>query len=75
MRPLDAGDAAAFQAIRLEAIADAPTAVWPTAAEEAARTLAEITARIVRTEHQFVLGAFAGVSLVGIAGLRREPLV
>jgi RimJ/RimL family protein N-acetyltransferase len=48
--------------------------VWPTYDEEAGRTLEEIEARIALTGTQVVFGAFAGAALVGIAGLRREPL-
>lgn len=74
IRPLAASDAAAFSAIRLEAIRDSPWAVWPTYAEEAGRTREEIEARIQRTDTQIVFGAFIDRKLVGIAGLRREPL-
>lgn len=74
IRPLSAADAAAFRQIRLQAISDSPTAVWPTYEEEAGRTIEEIEARIQRTETQIVFGAFVGMRLAGIAGLRREPL-
>jgi ribosomal protein S18 acetylase RimI-like enzyme len=74
IRPLKAADAAAFREIRLQAISDSPSAVWPTYDEEAGRTIAETEARIQRTESQVVFGAFLDMKLVGIAGLRREPL-
>ena len=74
IRPLIDEDVAAFKALRLRAIQDAPTAIWPTHDEEAARTLDETRNRIRTTDHQIVLGAFAGPELVGIAGLRREAL-
>lgn len=74
IRPLTAADAAAFRQIRLQAIADAPSAVWTTHEEEAGRSTAEIEARIGRTDTQVAFGAFADGVLVGIAGLRREPL-
>jgi len=74
IRPLAASDAAAFRQIRLQAISDAPSAVWPTYEEEARRTIEETEARIQRTDTQIVFGAFIGAKLVGIAGLRREPL-
>jgi ribosomal protein S18 acetylase RimI-like enzyme len=74
IRPLAATDATAFSQIRLQAISDSPSAVWPTHEEEARRTVKEIEARIQRTETQVVFGAFIGMKLVGIAGLRREPL-
>jgi RimJ/RimL family protein N-acetyltransferase len=74
IRPLSAPDAGAFRQIRLQAIADAPSAVWPTYEEEARRTISENEARIRQTDKQVVFGAFVGTKLVGIAGLRREPL-
>ena len=75
IRPLTASDAAAFRRIRLEAIADAPLAIWPTHDEEAGRTDEEIRARIRQTGTQVVFGAFIDGQLAGIAGLRREPFV
>jgi ribosomal protein S18 acetylase RimI-like enzyme len=74
IRPLDTGDATAFRRIRLKAISDSPSAVWPTYEEEAKRTVEEIEARIQRKSTQVVFGAFIDSKLVGIAGLRREPL-
>lgn len=74
IRPLTEEDAIAFKALRLAAIADSPSAVWPTAEEEAMRTPAEVRARIAQTPDQVVFGAFIDTRLVAIAGLRREPL-
>ncbi|WP_199033267.1 GNAT family N-acetyltransferase [Ralstonia sp. ASV6] len=74
IRPLVDDDAEAFKALRLQAIQDAPTAIWPTHDEESGRTLEETRNRIRTTDHQIVFGAFAGQALIGIAGLRREPL-
>jgi len=74
IRPLMDVDAEAFKALRLKAIQDAPTAIWPTHDEESERTLEETRNRIRATDHQVVFGAFAGQELIGIAGLRREPL-
>jgi ribosomal protein S18 acetylase RimI-like enzyme len=75
VRALTARDADAFLALRLEAILDAPSAVWPTFEEESARTEAEVRARIVQNATQVVFGAFSRDNLVGIAGLRREALM
>jgi ribosomal protein S18 acetylase RimI-like enzyme len=72
IRPLCEDDAAAFTSLRLAAIADSPTAIAPTADEEALRPLAEVRQKIRHTASQLVLGAFAGEQLVAIAGLRRE---
>jgi RimJ/RimL family protein N-acetyltransferase len=72
IRPLHDDDAAAFTRLRLAAIADTPTAIAPTADEEALRPLAEVRQKIGHSASQLVLGAFAGEQLVAIAGLRRE---
>lgn len=74
IRPLAPTDVAAFRKIRLQAIVDSPTAIWPTYDEVARQTDREIEARILRTDTQVVLGAFIDSELAGIAGLRREPL-
>jgi ribosomal protein S18 acetylase RimI-like enzyme len=74
IRPLETNDWAAFKEIRLQAISDSPSAVWPTRDEEAGRTVEEVQARIKMTATQVVFGAFNKQKLAGIAGLRREPL-
>lgn len=74
VRPLDISDAPAFLQIRLQAISDSPSAVWPTYEEEAGRTTEEIEARILRSRTQAIFGAFIDMKLVAIAGIRREPL-
>jgi len=74
IRPLTEDDGIAFKQLRLAAIVDSPTAVWPTATEEAMRTPAEVQARIKQTADQVVFGAFSDTRLVAIAGLRRESL-
>jgi GNAT superfamily N-acetyltransferase len=75
VRALTAQDSVAFKTLRLEAISDSPSAVWPTWQEESARTEAETGARITQNATQVVFGAFSGETLAGIAGLRREALV
>jgi ribosomal protein S18 acetylase RimI-like enzyme len=74
VRALEPADAGAFKALRLHAIDNSPTSIWPTRGEEEARTLEEVEQRIRSTMLQTVFGAFAGASLVGIAGIRREAL-
>jgi ribosomal protein S18 acetylase RimI-like enzyme len=74
IRPLTGADAAAFRAMRLQAIADSPSAVWPTHEEEAGLGPVENAARIEQTDLQVIFGAFIDSQLAGIAGLRREPL-
>lgn len=74
-RPLHADEWEAFQALRLRSIADMPEAIYPTYEEERSRSPEQIRARITRTEHQLVFGAYQDEELVGIAGLRREALL
>ncbi|WP_074296514.1 GNAT family N-acetyltransferase [Paraburkholderia phenazinium] len=74
IKPLTSNDAPAFKALRLKAILDSPAALWPTYEEEAGLTPQAIIERIRHNEHQIVFGAFSGLELIGIVGLRREPL-
>lgn len=73
-RPLQSDEWSAFQVLRLRSIAETPLAIYPTLEEERGRTPEQIQARIARTPFQVVYGAYHGETLVGIAGLRREPL-
>jgi RimJ/RimL family protein N-acetyltransferase len=75
VRILATGDATAFQRVRLRAIETAPTSAWPTLEEQSAWSLEEVEAKIQTTSTQAVFGVFAGADLIGIAGLRREPLL
>ncbi|MFP3551820.1 GNAT family N-acetyltransferase [Paraburkholderia sp. SIMBA_049] len=74
IRPLCASDAAAYASLRLCAIDEAPETFLSTRSEEEKRTIDEIEARICATANQVVFGAFAGETLVAVAGLRRYPL-
>ncbi|KPF72465.1 hypothetical protein IP88_09915 [alpha proteobacterium AAP81b] len=68
IRRLGAADAAAFQALRVQALTDHPRAFGSDPAREAARTLAEVVTAL-ETDH--VLGA--GTPLVGLAGFYMTP--
>ena len=74
IRPLSASDAAAYVSLRLCAIDEDPASFLSTREEEEKRSIDEIEARIGATANQVVLGAFAGETLVAVAGLRRYPL-
>lgn len=74
-RPLGADDWAAFQALRLAAIADSPSALYPTHEEEAGQRPEAVQERIAETRFQVVFGIFDGATLVGMAGLRQLALV
>jgi ribosomal protein S18 acetylase RimI-like enzyme len=74
VRLLNSNDAEQFKLLRLRAVDDSPTSIWPTRQEEMARTVGEIAARIRPLSTQAVFGAFDGEVLVGITGVRREPL-
>ncbi len=68
IRPLTAADAAAYRALRLQALRDHPKAFGASYEDEVARSL-EITAkRLDGGPLNCVFGAFAGDDLVGTAG-------
>ncbi|KGS35610.1 GNAT family N-acetyltransferase [Burkholderia pseudomallei] len=76
IRLLEPADAAAFSALRLVAIDTSPSAIWPTRAEEAGRSMREVEARLRASGTQAVFGALTDDrGLIGIAGVRREALV
>jgi RimJ/RimL family protein N-acetyltransferase len=74
IRPLDAADAAAFQALRLRGLRESPEAFGSTYEEEAGIPLDEIAARLARGAEgeDVVFGALDDGVLVGVAGLRRD---
>jgi len=74
IRPLSEIDAQPYRAIRLRAIADSPSTMWPTAEEELAWPVEQTAALLHATVHQIVFGAFAGEDLVGVTSLHREPI-
>ncbi|MBP4046837.1 GNAT family N-acetyltransferase [Chromobacterium violaceum] len=74
IRALTSADAQSFKNLRLQAIDNSPTSIWPTRGEVEAQSTSEITARIHTTPTQTVFGAFIDNTLVGITGVRREPL-
>lgn len=71
VRVLDAGDAAAFQALRL--LRESPSAFGSTYEEEADRPLDDLAAHLALGAHgeDVVFGAFHGGALMGVAGMRR----
>jgi RimJ/RimL family protein N-acetyltransferase len=71
---LDPHDAEQFKALRLLAVDNCPTAIWPTREEEMARSIAEVADRIRSTPTQAVFGAFKNELLIGITGVRRETM-
>jgi ribosomal protein S18 acetylase RimI-like enzyme len=66
VRLLEAADAAAYQALRLDALARHPCAFRASFGEEAGQTLAEFAARL---EAETIFGGFCGETLCGLAGL------
>jgi ribosomal protein S18 acetylase RimI-like enzyme len=68
IRPLGTADAAAFQALRLEALARCPTAFSAAREEELPLSLGQVRARL---REETVLGAFVDGELCGMAGFRR----
>lgn len=67
-------DVAAYRALRLTAIAEAPADFATTHAAESAIALNRLQQRLVHTPFQRVLGAFDGERLVGMVSVKREPI-
>jgi ribosomal protein S18 acetylase RimI-like enzyme len=72
IRELGAADAAAFQALRLQALTECPTA-FAASLEEEQQTALDVVAENLRGHrNRCVLGAFLDARLVGIVGVQRE---
>ena len=72
LRILQAGDAAAFTALRLAALRECPTAFSSSYEEECDIPLEQAAERLAPNQHRAVFGAFDGDLLVGTLGLYRE---
>jgi RimJ/RimL family protein N-acetyltransferase len=70
LRRLHPQDAASYRDIRLEGLAESPHAFSSTLESEQGQPLDRFTARLA---DDFVLGAFRGPRLVGIAGFYIQP--
>ena len=75
IRRLSASDATAFRALRLAALLDKPEAFVTSHVEEVDQPAAYFAKRLVERPGHAVFGAFDGESLVGMAGLARDPLI
>ena len=72
IRELGADDVRTFQALRLTALRDCPSAFASSYEEEHATPIAVIAERLVAKADRCVLGAWVGPDLVGMLGLARE---
>jgi GNAT superfamily N-acetyltransferase len=70
IRKLNPTDVAAYRALRVEIIGAHPTAFTSSVAEEMAADDARFLADF--GPHAWVMGAFEGADLIGVAGLRAE---
>jgi RimJ/RimL family protein N-acetyltransferase len=75
VRPLTADDAPAYRTLRLEALAQHPTAYVTTYEEDAALTTEQLRERLTPSETARTFGAFEGERLVGIGTLIRSNRV
>jgi ribosomal protein S18 acetylase RimI-like enzyme len=71
VRPLCADDASAFQALRLFALHESPTAFGSSFEEERERTLAQFAAFLSGSPERIVFGAFCDEKLIATVGLGR----
>ncbi len=72
VRVLGAEDASAFQALRLDALRECPTAFSSSYEEECDLALSRVAERLTPTPERAVFGAFENGALVGTTGLQRE---
>jgi RimJ/RimL family protein N-acetyltransferase len=72
IRRLLPADAADFQALRLRGLREAPTAFGASYEEECDAPAAAVAERMAANRDGFILGAFDGVTLVGVVGMQRE---
>ncbi len=75
IRLLNKNDVELYRAIRLEALKNSPEAFESSYQDEVDLCLSELESRIVQTSHSFVVGAFSGGNLLGIAGFVRQRKV
>jgi len=71
IRRLLPSDAAAFQALRLRGLLEAPTAFSSSYEEEHDRPISAVAERIAENPDNAIFGAFDGESLVGVMGIYR----
>lgn len=67
-------DAAAFQALRLQGLAECPSAFASSAEEERNESLAAVAERLEANDGRALFGAFDGEALIGVVGLQREGM-
>jgi RimJ/RimL family protein N-acetyltransferase len=72
IRTLDASDATAFQALRLQGLQEYPSAFASSYEEECGTLVSEVAQRLAPTADHCVLGAFEDAKLIGVTGLARE---
>jgi RimJ/RimL family protein N-acetyltransferase len=72
LRPLQAADATAFHALRMQALQAHPHAFASSAQEQAAQPLATLAQRLQPSDTAWVLGAWTDHQLVGTIGLQRH---
>jgi hypothetical protein len=72
IRILQAQDAGTFQALRLSALRECPTAFSSSYEEECDIPLARVGERLAPIADRAVFGAFDDAVLIGTTGLRRE---
>jgi RimJ/RimL family protein N-acetyltransferase len=75
IRPLGPADAAAYRTIRLQGLAECPSAYVTAYEEDAALTEEQLRERLTPSDSAQTFGAFVGQSLVGIGTLVRPERV
>ena len=74
VRRLLPADAAAYQRVRLQGLRECPSAFASSHEEEAATPIAVLEERLAEKDDRMLCGAFSADDLVGVVGIRREPM-
>lgn len=72
LRALEAADAAAFQALRLQALREHPAAFFASPEEQAAMSIEIVAQSIGPSAQRWAIGAWQGEGLVATMGLQRH---
>lgn len=74
VRALGPDDAAAFRALRLRGLGEAPTAFASSLEEEVSTPIEQIAQRLQARADRAIFGAFGPVGLCGVLGVQREAM-
>jgi RimJ/RimL family protein N-acetyltransferase len=74
LRSLGPADAQSFQALRLQALRECPSAFASSVEEECDTPISTLAERLAATTDRCMIGAFYDAELIGMVGLQREQM-